>query len=351
MILLSFAHRNEAQCFFEHFQFSSSQDFTGLWIDESEDLAILITGEGQFESLQILSSLLATDRPISKVINLGVAGALNSKLTNQEVYQVRTAYLSLENNPQFKSFPIQQFEHFKTCDCLTSSKRILKQETRSNLSPIADIVDRELWSLGFACSKAKVPLYAIKVISDSDNNDTKNICEEVKELAQEFSAILLQSFLAYYTQKSIKETDCIETDHPLYQLLNDKNLYFTVSMKRKFKTLISKIIAKNEDITKGQLIGHCSEDYSKKENALIVIANLTAILNPLRTEVETQLKELTKPLVKTGWTIKYDSNIEDKWISVSSKIQSPSQLHNLTKTLSSFPIEEWQDIFDGKSDV
>ncbi|MBT7609714.1 MAG: hypothetical protein HN576_08150 [Bacteriovoracaceae bacterium] len=351
MILLSFAHRNEAQCFFEHFQFSPSQDFNGLWIDQSEGLGILITGEGQFESLNLLSSLLASGENISKVVNLGVAGALNSKFRNQEVYQVRTAYLALENNPQFKSFPIQQFKDLKTCDCLTSSKRILKQEIRTKLSPIADIVDRELWSLGFACSKAKIPLFSIKVISDSDDNDSKNICEEIKELAQEFSKLLLNAFLANHRKNSKGDNNQQDIDHELYQLLHDKNLYFTVSMKRKFKTLVSKVLLNKEDIKKKQLTVSISEDNSKKENALIVLANLTAELNPLRTEIEGQLNEMTRTLVKIGWTIKYDSNIEDKWISVYSKIQSSSQLHKLSKTLESFPFEDWQDVFEGKADV
>ena len=60
---------------------------------------------------------------------------------------------------------------------------------------------------------------------------------------------------------------------------------------------------------------------------------------------------MTRTLVKIGWTIKYDSNIEDKWISVYSKIQSSSQLHKLSKTLESFPFEDWQDVFEGKADV
>jgi hypothetical protein len=350
MILLTFAHKNEAQCFFEHFQFSPIQDQRNLWLEDTQQYGILITGEGQFESLNILSSLLAARKEITQIINLGVVGALNSRISNLQVLNIRTVYLSLENQPQFKSFPLQPAEQFSVCDCLTSSKRILDTETRRKLSPIADVVDRELWSLAFASSKAKIPLLSLKVVSDGEQNDTKSICEEVKEQAPIFSKILLNSFLAYINQEN-NNKDQLPSEDKIELLLNNKELYFTASMKRKLKHLISQTKLSGIDISNVEFDDIISQEISKKERSLKIINQLIRLLNPLRSNIEDKLNELSRPLIKTGWNIKYDSNIEEKWISISSKIQSPSQLHKLSQTLENFPLEEWQDIFDGHNNV
>ena len=80
MILLAFAHRNEAQCFFEHFKLKSSTDIPQFWIGEK--VSLIITGEGQFESLNSISTALARNKNISRVINLGILAASmkNSKM-------------------------------------------------------------------------------------------------------------------------------------------------------------------------------------------------------------------------------------------------------------------------------
>ena len=131
MILLTFAHRNEAQCFFEHFTLKLSADIPQLWI--GEEIYIIITGEGQFESLNSVSSVLAaSSSQITRVVNLGIAGCLNKQFKNDDLISIRTSYLILENTPQFKSFPLKTIEGLKVADVLTSSKRIINTEEKQN---------------------------------------------------------------------------------------------------------------------------------------------------------------------------------------------------------------------------
>ena len=62
-----------------------------------------------------------------------------------------------------------------------------------------------------------------------------------------------------------------------------------------------------------------------------------------------KLNHLILPLKSNGWVVKYDSQLEDHWLHLTTKFQTPQQLFKLTNTLENFPLDEWQDIFDSKT--
>ena len=239
-------------------------------------------------------------------------------------------------------------------DVLTSSKRIINVEERVKLSPLADLVDRELWSIGFACHRANVPLSSFKVISDTTSSEENNLCEVIKERASHYSELLLNAFIENVDCEDQNSQFVRRRDHELYKLLNHTELYFTLAMKRKFYQLMNKLTLQKEnpELLKENLFSDILEsDLSRKEKSLKVLESLTKILNPLRSDIENQLTHLTAPLLKSGWNIKYDANLEEKWISISSKVNGQADLEKLIQALEIFPLSHWENTFDGDHHV
>lgn len=155
MKLLTFAHYLEAQNIIHDLSFKEiAKD-----LFKSEEMLLLITGEGPFEA-STKTALTLGQYPINEVINLGIAGSLDSNLQKEDVVEVRCFYLSHENKPFFKSFPTGK----SGFDCVTSFERILSPEKAVPLKGVARIVDREGWGIAMACKTKGVSLRAIKVI-------------------------------------------------------------------------------------------------------------------------------------------------------------------------------------------
>ena len=353
---MTFAHRLEASSFFQNQNFQAVEGWSKLWKEEKNFL--LITGEGQFEALTQITMVLAEFPEIQQVINLGLAGSLGPGLPEEELLTVRTSYLSLEDQAQFKSFPLKVLDSIKKVDCLTSSKRILSQTEREKLSPFAEIVDRELWALAFACHKFNKPLSALKIISDNNESNEFQICELVKEKAKHFSFLLYQGFLkinnADFNQKQIQDPLNLWVN----QICHDQSFYFTTSMQRRCFSLLNQLHLKYHDPKKGfdfllqnylaPILEELEETAHPKKKAQLFIDKILQQLNPLRTQVEDKLNHLSGPLKSSGWNVKFDHHMEDNFINLSTKVQNKQQLFKLTETLSNFPLDEWQDVFEGE---
>lgn len=345
---MTFAHKNEALSFFDHFELKAHPDFPKLWTGQG--LNLLITGEGQYETLFHLQKALSILSGITKVLNLGVVGSLSKELDAKSLVTIQTSYLALENKAQFKSFPLQALPGLLKVDCLTNSIRVLDPETRKILSPFAHCVDRELWANAFVCKKNNVSLSAIKVISDTGDEDQEvSLCEDVKSKALEYSELLLDSFLHNVDLEHLSPS--LEEDK--LEIFQDNDFYFTLSMRRQVNNLLDKIKllnkdSKPEEITEKLMVSLRSQDLRPKIRALHLAKALTRELNPLRSSVEEKLEQLASPLKTSGWNIKYDHHIEDDWINLSAKVQDKNQLFKLTQTLQHFPLEDWQQVFEGE---
>lgn len=346
MRLLAFAHKNEANSFLQHFSMSLIPGHQTLW--KQDNLLVLITGEGHFESLHQMTKTLSTFPEIEDVINIGVAGALTDKFKTMDIIHGRTCYFHDGHEPVFKSFPCHKNNHVEPHDILTTSKRILDNGEKKKLSPFAHIVDRESWSIGYACSKDKKPFHVVKIISDDlSQEDGVEICEIVKEKAQEFSESLLKYYLENIHAQDMASQDD-KKDLPLLDIVHSPDFYFTTSMKRLFVSYLRKA-EKLELLEKPLDLEFIVQSIVKpKDRAQYLIESLIERINPARKEITSNLDSLCSPLKKSGWVVKYDNNIEEDWISVSGKVKNNKELFKLSNTLKDFPLEEWQEIFEGK---
>ena len=190
MLLLTIAHKGEAQEFIKR-SFTQTADyfFPGIYRD-GEDI-LLLTGEGIENTILCLSSVLTYfGNKIDRVLNMGIAGALDPQLQLNQIYGIREVFHEscvIRNLPAF----LCKETHSKT-DCVSSQAPVLKSAYAQSLVPIAAVVDTELWAIGFTCKKYDKPFKSYKLISDYAGERTN--LEEIKSKSAFFSKHLFDFY-------------------------------------------------------------------------------------------------------------------------------------------------------------
>ena len=191
------AHRGEAQTFIKELKAKAlSED-----LYEFSKGLIYISKEGPYEIMVKLGVMLK-EFNIKEIINLGIAGSLSTQLEVGEIYEIRCVYLEDNAKIQFQSYTLNPNASF---DCITAHSRVLNNDHRIQLAPIADIVDRELWAIAKVAHNYKVNCKSFKLISDLAGDQTQ--CFDLKEKAKEYSDKLFEFYLKKeiihkdYTQK------------------------------------------------------------------------------------------------------------------------------------------------------
>ncbi len=166
MKLLTFAHRGEAQHFLKYDNYKSFDfEFNGLY--RNKENYVLITGEGLESTNKKMGEVLRqSNYSISKVINLGIAGALDSNLDLESIHSVKLIKKENENET------FQSSDVYANIDCISALNRVLDETYKKTLSKRAQIVDRELWACAKVCNKYQVPIYSFKLISDYAGSTT-----------------------------------------------------------------------------------------------------------------------------------------------------------------------------------
>ncbi len=205
--LLVFAHKGEAQTFLAHFKASPIRlpSLDQIELFECPQLFILITGEGRVGACQKLSDVFdALQRDISKVINLGVAGALTPELPLGTVVLVNNIYAF--EGPVIQCSPAKCTSARAPriiANLFTSDKRILAASDASELAKLAPLVDREAHGLAQTSQLYNLPFTSLKVISDlpwqaSEAISDRKYQKVVQERAAEWSALLFETFSRLY---------------------------------------------------------------------------------------------------------------------------------------------------------
>lgn len=333
MKLITLAHYGEAQSIID--RFSLSKKSSELY--QNDELTLLLTGEGPFEACASVSFLLG-QKKFSEVINLGIAGALDKKLSVGEIFEIRSIYLVIEGRLQYKTF-----NQAGQKDLITSFERILGEDKAHSLSGFGDIVDREAWGVAFSCKEHRVPFRSFKVISDVAGSI--GACEAVKENAQEFSLKLLAKLEEILGE--VKET------HEKSYHLGDE-FYFTFSLKHRLHHLVEMITLRDEitalDVFKKiDLAGLKELNITPKARAKLLIEKLELELDPFKGKLHEAL---------TLWKEKYqgvDISTDPQWESQNVKfsftVQSKGELETKLKLLDQVDLEPFYQILQGKVDV
>jgi hypothetical protein len=338
MELIVFAHRGEAQVFLKELELNPHPLLTGLY--QGESLLLLIAGEGIYDVMSKLPFVFASF-DITRVVNLGIAGALSDKCQLDEIYEVRTCYGFQETSPRFHSFTT--FNQSAKIDCITTDQRVLTDEQAHKLSHFAAMVDRELWGLAYCCQSYKRPLYAYKLISDRAGNQTQ--CLDVKERAQHYSQKLFHFYQSFNNQ--LENTIKDEFHPPVAMSFSHSKLYQKLmenlcGRENKTEAEILQSINFQEILT---------ADKRSKDKAQEIIHRLTLLKNPLKAKITESLEKQFLPFTRIGAKIHVDPKLEHKTLKLTFEINHQQNLERLKKACEEFDFRKIEKIWQGDLDV
>lgn len=349
--LLIFAHRGEAQAFFNEWDLNPVNFFfTGLF--KNKDHYLLITGEGPKDaSEKTVAVLAAFKEEITEVINIGIAGSLTPKLKINDLVWVRSSYAQNAERCEFKSFTTKNHNNI---DCITAYSRVTTPEEKKMLSSFADIVDRELWAIASAAHLFRIELSALKLISDE--SDSADICQLVKDEAPALSKKLFTEYQNYL--KKLASLAPVELVAPKSNSVEDyilthPKLYFTTSQTRKLSTLVKGIslkkIMSDEEMKSftNDLVESSAEEKTSKEISKQLLHLLGEKLNPLNTLIKNKINEALTPLTNSGAQANFDPELEQDYIQLNYQIRSTKDQKKLILALEQFNYQKIKDIFSG----
>jgi nucleoside phosphorylase/uncharacterized protein YqgV (UPF0045/DUF77 family) len=334
MILLHFAHRGEAQQFLQHFHFNAdSSGLEGLY--QKDEMLLLISGEGIHNAQSKVAYVLGK-YPVTKVYNLGIAGSLRKNISLDQIISIKTSYAYTDNKPVFNSFTSCSQSPY---DCITTDARVLDNQMAKELSPFAELVDRELWGVAMACSWSKIALESFKYISDYAGDDTQ--CLDIKNHAQEYSQKLLEAFI-----------DADQEENIIEKLYHPKDFYMTFSQKHQVSNLLHALEIKLEktpseilELAKAEHI--LAQDIRPKEKTIQLVHKLEQMLNPMNTVVEQKLKNVFAPIYDIGAQVQLDRQLEKKEFLLKMKINSETNTKKLSQAMNDFNFQIFENIMNG----
>ncbi len=121
---------------------------------------------------------------------MGIAGSLKPETQLNQIYGVRSVYHQMNGIPGYPSFNCK--ETLSKLDCVSALQPVLSNEYAQQLSPFADMVDRELWAIGSVCHLFSLPFKSYKLISDTAGEQTN--VDELKANASKFSKHLFDFY-------------------------------------------------------------------------------------------------------------------------------------------------------------
>lgn len=342
---------------------------------ESEPLFLLITGEGPIEaSTRTASAISWIQQYFSSkspewlnfsVINVGIAGSLNTKLKVKSSFMVRSYYLAHQEVPFYQSFqtaayhPPSLFQKHKSknqldfVDCVTSFERVLNQNKANLLHGIADLVDREGWGVAFASKEAHVPFFSLKIVSDIAGNP--GACELIREQKEEYSELIFQNLKYYFLNDSTSLLKSLPKEK------NEVNFpagfHFTHSTKHQFLNLMEKIALK-EDISCIDLIEKLVKhrevknilamEILPKEKTKKFIEFLEKKLSPVKKQIDHRLQELKNNFHQHQIKISFDPILEKDFAQISFEVKDDTDLKEKAKVLSDLSIKSFTRIMNGE---
>jgi len=235
VILLCFAHAGEARVFIKNLNMAwdkPSQTY------KNNKYILLITGEGIYKSIFNLSVLLTKENSITEIVNLGIAGSMNSNLALNQIIPIACSYNFSSSEPNFESFLINHNSKF---NCLSVSRKIDKSNYHKSMEYFGTIIDMELWGLCFVAKQFNLPINSYKLISDytTCENNTQTIISN----SSSYSHMLFD----YFKKQNCITKKFVPTNN-IKDIFNDKKFYFTQSQKRIVDNIITHQLPDNFEL-------------------------------------------------------------------------------------------------------
>jgi len=182
MKLITVAHKLEARHFFLNYSFTKNDYIHGLF--ENQLFSLFICQMGSNQAYRNLKNLLDKNNSFELIINLGIAGAINSSLKQHSICPIK-----LLVDASTITYPIETPGGLYTC--FTSEKKILTSIDADVLKTF-DLVDMESYGLSQASKEYNIPFHSYKLISDFPNHTTND--ELTKNNFDTYSKLLFDYF-------------------------------------------------------------------------------------------------------------------------------------------------------------
>lgn len=328
MILYHFAHKKEASAFLTFSKpLKLKTSFGELY---QNDLGfILISGEGIVKTLKAMTIVLSMGLEITRIINIGVAGAINTTLKIGAIFSVRTVYAQIADHQEYLSFSSDG-----ELDCMTTTNRIINKDQLEKINYLAPIVDRELWAVANVAKTFNLPFESFKLISDYAG--TIDNCDDIIAKAE------------IYSTKLVNHTINLNAKNPkpIFKVNLPQGFHFTQSLKNQYQRLVSKVNIDEIDIE--TII---SEYPNPKDRSLVLITKMRSLANPIEQQATHKLDILVKPLRDIGAEVYFDPKLEKENFKISMDINSDKNISNLLKALNEISYKDFNEILNGEFDV
>ena len=386
--LFIFAHKGEAQTFIQKLQMRLIKDsFQKAEVYQNEQDYLLVSGEGSYRVIFNLTHLISSFPQIEKIYNFGIAGILDSEQKEKinQIYPINICYSSRGNDFNFQSFSTQEQKKIKQkLSCISTDERIKNQETATKLSIIADLVDRESWSIGYVCHFLKKKFYCYKMISDIA--DEKVDCFELKQKAKFFSDELykyavVNSILGKKNsqQKIINQNEASKqnfyNDFSIEDFLKIIEKYFHCShyqKKKIFNLLDLIVIDKKIKWSKGEVFNLINpfilkmvemKEGQKKQNQKnlkkqnlkldkkklnLLITKIEEKINPFQKKINEKIKKITANLTSQKINFQIDNNFQNDKINFSFSCNGIKDYSKKIMELQQLKIDEVYKVLNGK---
>jgi len=337
-MLLVFAHRGEAQLFFENHKLKEHPAFSKLYYNS--EFHLLLCGEGKENSLLNTTRAIAIlNNKINLVINYGIAGALEPTVPLNKIITSRTIYTEKESEMKFHSF---QDDKKSKYDLITTNKRILNDSNIETFKNFGHIVDREAWAIFMSSKSFKKEVKSFKLISDYTTHEKQDFCKSVQEHSIEFSNKFYEHFELNFLNK-------IEKENEKNLQLNLESFHVTFSQKEFIKNNYPKISENHKEFIKKyikELIGN--QDISKKAKTKNLIIAIEQKLKPLTFKLQENIDQLLNEFQNGNIKFQYDKKLEKTELKLTATIENKTNIDTLITYLEQLPFEKFQNILNGE---
>ncbi len=386
--LLVFAHKREADFFFNNFPLTLVSDFPLFYRGDSFFLMVL-NGKG-FELVRGYSIFFerisrALLPQTSEVINLGLVASVDHDLPLFSVHRVRNVYAYLESDFIKKSFtlkPVPENPLEKTLeshDVLTLPFPLLTTPvTTSNLKankdnlpnrilpgeispeeilPFAPLVDMELWYLAYVVKDYDIPLSSYKIVSDHGNYQSssqahKNIVSQAKLFSQTLGEKFIQIYFPEIAKGSKKDLEESSLQDSLLQKIND-NFYFTKTSKQIFLKEFLSLKAEPMSQLNSSLEKIIAQKTSAKNKTKELLNYLEKLMGKNTSYLKRFLKKIDAAISETtqGSGIKLDITcLEKKELTLSYKASSLEEIKKKSQASLKIDFERIYNLMEGQEE-
>jgi len=198
-IALIFATQIEAEPAMQRLQANPVHHHSGLFTGQHPESAhktlILLTGMGPKAAYIATRSLLIT-QPVSKVVNLGVAGSLHPHLQVGNLSTIVCTHMEESSDNEF-----QDLDQITLCPLadlpqhhlISVHTPVFDPVRKTRLAAGADLVDMEGAAVAWACHQQHIPCQMIKGVTDfAGANEQKMLHENLAEVSNTLATKLFQ---------------------------------------------------------------------------------------------------------------------------------------------------------------